>query len=81
MTTAHFTFDNLFDDGSPRRFAGTYRPTADEARRILETMPAGEFNFFSTSYPANQASSFEEWALRQGRFDRALYHVEEWERR
>jgi hypothetical protein len=74
-----FTFDSTFPDGSPRRMAGTHRPTFDEARRRIDSMTSDQFNSFTTSYPSNQAASFEEWAWRNGRFDAPIYHLEEWE--
>ena len=79
MNGSSFTFESRFPDGSPRRFAGTWRPTRDEAEEILAAMTSDERNAFYTSYPSHWGD-FTDYALHLGRFDRPIYHVEEFER-
>lgn len=78
MSEVRFTYEPFFPDGSPRRFAGVWRPTLEKARAILDEMTADEFNSFTTSYPSGYGS-FGVYGLQMGRFDRNLYHLEEGE--
>ena len=62
-----FTFEAKFPDGSPRRFAGTHRPTFDSIRLNSRTPDGTPVLYFQ--------SHAEVW--REGRFDVPLYHLEE----
>lgn len=71
-----FTFDSTFADGSPRRYAGTWRPDRDAAVDIYDRMPHNET---INTMKNGEAPGFFELNWWRGVLDRPLYHLEEWE--
>lgn len=75
--TGAFTFESKFPDGSPRRHAGSWRPTLEEAETIMDELP---WEATIHTMHSNEAPSFLHLNWQRGMLDRPLYHVEEWER-
>jgi hypothetical protein len=72
-----FTFEAVFPDGSPRRWAGTWRPPHEDAERLYDETPHEQL---ITSMKHGDYASFADKNWHHGTFDRPIYFIEESER-